>query len=246
MRKDHKALADTIREVEKLQAAHQLTPTLLPPSLVNTMSSENDKCFQCQETGHMTCYCPTTDASTVTIMVMSQQIALTKSHLQAHQQDAGKTPLVGMTDQHLGVIITPGITTMTIGIGTDSVDLNPTHITLDIGVTVAMICTEVFLDPFTSPRIVAHHVTEAQAHTATAKTHHTTDPHHAEISTEMTVDLGHTNQTNNITKPHKNHLPVHNQHPGTPRIEGTNRLQLMTHPQNIIALLNRTVIQRMI
>ena len=31
---------------------------MLPPSSVNTMSSDNDKCFECQETGHMACYCP--------------------------------------------------------------------------------------------------------------------------------------------------------------------------------------------
>ena len=52
------SLADTIKEVEKHQAAQQLTSTLLPPSSVNTMSSDNNKCFQCQETGHMACYCP--------------------------------------------------------------------------------------------------------------------------------------------------------------------------------------------
>ena len=52
------SLADTIKEVEKLQAAQQLTSTLLPPSLVNTMSSDDDKCCQCQETGHIACYCP--------------------------------------------------------------------------------------------------------------------------------------------------------------------------------------------
>ena len=51
-------LADAIREVEKLQAAQQLTSTLLIPSSVNTMSSNDDKCFQCQESGHMACYCP--------------------------------------------------------------------------------------------------------------------------------------------------------------------------------------------
>ena len=51
-------LVDTIKEVEKLQAAQQITSTLLPPSLVNTMSSDNDKCFKCQETGHMAHYCP--------------------------------------------------------------------------------------------------------------------------------------------------------------------------------------------
>ena len=189
---------------------------------------------------------PTSDASTVTIIDTLQQIALTKSHLWAHQQDAGTTPLVGVTDQCLGVIITPCITTVTIGIGTDSVDLNPTHITLDIGVTVTMILTEVTLDPFTSPCIIAHHATEAQAHTATAQTHHTADPHHAEISPEMTVDPGHTNPTNNITKPHKNHLPVHNQLPGSPRIGSSSRLQFMTNPQNITSLMNRTVIQRMV
>ena len=52
------SLADTIRGVEKLQATQQLTSTLLPPSLLNIMSSDDDKCFQCQETGNMACYCP--------------------------------------------------------------------------------------------------------------------------------------------------------------------------------------------
>ena len=62
----------------------------------------------------------------------------------------------------------------------------------------------------------------------------------------MTVDPEHANPANTITKPHKDHLPVHIQHPGNPKIGSTNRLQLMTHPQSIIALMNRTVIQRMI
>ena len=187
----------------------------------------------------------TSDALTVTIMDMLQQIVLTKSHPQV-QKDAGTTTLIGMINQLLKVIITPGITITTIGIGIDSVDLNPTDITIDIGVTIAVILAQVTLDPFTSPHTIAHCTTEAQAHTTTAERHHTTDPHHTEISPEMTVDPEHTNPTNTITKPHKDHLPVHNQHPGSPRIGSTNRLQLMTHPQNIIALMNRTVIQRMI
>ena len=151
-----------------------------------------------------------------------------------------------MIDQPLRVIITPGITTMTIGIGTGLVDLDLTHITLDIRVTATVILAEVTLDPFTGPHTIAHCMTGAPAHTTTAKTHHTADPHHARISPEMTVDPEHTNPTNTITKPHNDHLPVHNQHPGSPRIGSTNRLQLMTHPQNFIALMNRTVIQRMI
>ena len=75
-----------------------------------------------------------------------------------------------MTDQHLGVITTPGITTLTIGIGTGSVDLDLTPTTPDIGVTVTVILTEVALDPFTGPHAIAHCATGAQAHTTTAKT----------------------------------------------------------------------------
>ena len=109
-----------------------------------------------------------------------------------------------------------------------------------------MTLTEVTLDPSTGPDTVAHHATEAQAHTATTETHHTTDPHHAGVSPEMTVDPEHANPANTITKPQKDHLPVHIQCPGRPRIGSTNRLQLMPHPQSIIALMTRTVIQRMI
>ena len=51
--KGPKTLADAIREVEKLHATQQLTATLLLSSTVNVMSSEDDKCFQCQESGHI-------------------------------------------------------------------------------------------------------------------------------------------------------------------------------------------------
>ena len=51
-------LVEAIKEVERLHTAQQITSTLLPTSSVNTMSSDNDRCFQCQETGHMACYCP--------------------------------------------------------------------------------------------------------------------------------------------------------------------------------------------
>ena len=108
-------------------------------------------------------------------MDMLQQIALTKYHLQAHQQDAGTTPLVGMTNQHLGIIATPGIPTVTIGTDTDSVDLNLTHITLDIGVTVAVIFAEVILDHFASHHAIALYATGAPAHTTSTETHHITD-----------------------------------------------------------------------
>ena len=40
--KGPQSLADAMREVEKLQAAQQLTSTLLPSSSVNTMPSNDD------------------------------------------------------------------------------------------------------------------------------------------------------------------------------------------------------------
>ena len=109
-----------------------------------------------------------------------------------------------------------------------------------------MFHAEAILDYFIILHAIASYVTGAPAHTTTAVTHHITDPHHADISPEITVDPEHINPRGNTTNPQKDHLPVHNKHPRSPRIEGTNRLQLMIRPQNIIAQMNRTVIQRMI
>ena len=51
-------LTDAISEVEKLNATQQLTAMIIPPSMVNIMSNEEDSCFQCQEPGHITWNCP--------------------------------------------------------------------------------------------------------------------------------------------------------------------------------------------
>ena len=177
---------------------------------------------------------------------MSQQTAPTKFHPHAYQHDTETTTLEDVIDPHLGVTITIGITTMTIKIGTGSADLNLTPIILDIGVTVALTLTEVALDPFTNPHTTAHHATEAQAHTITNETCHTADPHHRGISPEITVDPGHAHPANTITKPQEDHLPAQIKHLGRPRTGNTSKSPLMTHPQNTIALQNRTAIQRMI
>ena len=56
--KDPQILKDTITEIEKLNAAQQLTTTIFPSLMVNMMSNEEDQCFQCQEPGHIAQYCP--------------------------------------------------------------------------------------------------------------------------------------------------------------------------------------------
>ena len=51
-------LNDAISEVEKLNAVQQMTATISPPSMVNMMMNDEDRCFQCQEHGHIARHCP--------------------------------------------------------------------------------------------------------------------------------------------------------------------------------------------
>ena len=187
----------------------------------------------------------TLDVLTATIMDMSQQIALTRYLLQARQHNAGVTPLVDMTGQHLGTA-PPDVLTTTIETDTDSANLSPTHITPDIEITVVVIPTEVILDHFIDLHAIAPHITAVPALTTTAVTHHITDPPHADVYPEETVDPEHISPAGNIINQHTNHLPVHSQCPGNLRTEDGNRSPLMILPQNITAQMNRIVTQRMI
>ena len=189
---------------------------------------------------------PIPNVLTVTTMDMLPWTALIKYCLQTHQHAAETTPLVGMTGPHLGIIATPGIPTMIIAPDTGSVIPDPAHTTLDRGVTATMTPTGVASDHFIDPHIVALHATGAQAHIATAPTHHIVDPHPVGMSPKMTADPDHINPTINIINQHKDLLPVHKQCLGKTRTEGTNRSQLMILPQNTIVWMSRIVTQRMI
>ena len=94
------------------------------------MSSDNDKCFQCLETGHMACYCPHIRCFDCNNYGHVTAHCSKKYHFQACQHDAGITPLVDVTGQHLRTA-TPDILTVTIETGTDSANLNLAHITPD-------------------------------------------------------------------------------------------------------------------
>ena len=209
------------------------------------MSSDNDKCFQCQELATWHAIVHTLDVLIAIIMVTSQQIALTRYLLQACQHNAEITPLVDMTGQHPGTA-TPDVLTATIETGTDSANPDPTHTTPGIEVTVIVIPAEAILDHFIDLHAIAPHITEVPAHTATTVTHHITDPHHKDTSPEKTVDPEHISPAGNIINQYKYHLLVHKQCLGNIRTEGTNRSQLMILPQNTIAQMNRIVTQRMI
>ena len=179
-------------------------------------------------------------------MDMLPWTALIKYHLQAHQHVTEVTPTVGMIDPHLGIIATTGIPTVIIDIGTGSVISDPTHTTLDTGVTATMTPAGVTPDHLIDLHVIALHATEAQVHITTAVTHHTTDPHPIEISPKMTADPDYTNPTSNITNQHKDLLQAHKQCLGKIRTEGTDRSQLMILLQNTIVEMSRIVTPRMI
>ena len=164
----------------------------------------------------------TLDVLIVTIMDMSQQIALTRYLLQAHHHDAGITHLVDVTGHHLRTA-TPDVLTVTMETGTDSANLDLTHITPDIEVTVIVIPAEAILDHFINLHTIAPCITKVPAHTTTAMTHHIADPHHIDIYPGETVDPKHVSPAGNIINQHTDHLPVHSQCPGNLRTEGTNR-----------------------
>ena len=126
--------------------------------------------------------------------------ALIKYHPQVHQHAAETTP-VGMIDPHLGIIATTDVPPMIIEIGTGSVIPNPTHTTLDTGVTAAVTPTGVTPDCFIDLHVVALHATEAQVHTATAVTHHIADPHPIKIALKMTAGPDHTKPCKQHYKP---------------------------------------------
>ena len=180
-------------------------------------------------------------------MAMLQWIAPTKSHHQAYQQDTEITTLTqDVIDPNLKITIVIGIITMTIETSTGLAGPNPIPITTDIGVTVTVTHEEVTLDPTSNPHATAHHATEAQAHIITDETPHTTDPHHAEVSPETTVDPGHIHYTNTTTKHQQDHLPALIKQPGRPKTGNISRSPLVTHHLSTIALMNKPATWKMI
>ena len=142
MKKDQ-TLADTISEVEKLQAVQQLTATLLPSSTVNVMSNKEEQCFHCQQLGHITRHCPN-----VCCFECDEY-----GHIAADCRD--RIPPSGMPACHKRQhSLTQGImpdqlldtTTRT---GTDIAGQDHSHTLADIEVTIAIIHTEAIPDHIT-------------------------------------------------------------------------------------------------
>ena len=132
--KGPQTLSEAIKEVEKLQAAQQTTSSLLPTSSVNTMSSDNDRCFQCQEVSHMAHYCPHVqcyDCDNYGHVAMDCLDKILPSGTPAHHRT---DPTTEVGDLPLDTPVTPDVHATTTGTDLDSVAPNPDPITTAIGV----------------------------------------------------------------------------------------------------------------
>ena len=100
------------------------------------------------------------------IMATLQQIAQTKSHHQAYQQDTEITILTqdNVIDPHLGITIEIGTITVTIETGIGLAGPDPIHTVIDTGVTVAMTHKEVILGPITMTHMLQHIMSQKLKH----------------------------------------------------------------------------------
>ena len=117
---------------------------------------------------------PTYSAMTVTIMDMLPWTAQIRYHHLVHQHAAGLTPMIGMEDPPLDVIVAPDACTMITRIDQDSVAPNLAPVTTAIGVIATRTPIEVTPDHSTDLPISVSHITGALVPTA----HHCNTPHH--------------------------------------------------------------------
>ena len=82
---------------------------------------------------------------------------------------------------------------------------DPIPTVLATGVTVKAYHKGVVLGPISNPHTAAHQTKGTQMHNASNETLHTGDPHHTEVSQEITVDPDIAHHTNTPTKHHQNH-----------------------------------------
>ena len=97
---------------------------------------------------------PTYSATNVTITDMLPSTAQIRYHHLVHQHNAGLTPMTGMKDPLLDVIVTPDIHTMITRIVPDSVTPDLAPVTTDIGITAARTTAEVAPGHSTDPPAV--------------------------------------------------------------------------------------------
>ena len=187
----------------------------------------------------------TYSATTVIIMDMLPWTAQIRYHHLVHWRAAGLTPMTGMKDPPLDVIVPQDAHTMITRIELDSVAPDLTPVISDIGVVAARTTAEVDPGHSTDLPATVSHITGALVPTATAMKHHTADLHLIGILPKMTADLDIKPASNTTDWPVDPCLLCKHQL-GNIRIGDTSKLLLMTHHQSTTAQMIMPVIQRMI
>ena len=199
--KGPQTLADTINAVEKLQAAQQLTATLLPSSTINVITNEGDQYFQCQELVHIARNCPNMhcfECNEYGHIAADYPDRIPPSAIPAHHRN-GTQGIV--SDQSLG-------TNTRTGTGIAGQDCN--HTLIDIEVTVMILHVEVIPDHTTVTPIEALPNTITPAPIVTTVTHHTGNLHHIgayQPTPEIAVGPEHAYHINPVRTPHLNPYP---------------------------------------
>ena len=188
---------------------------------------------------------PTYGATTVTIMDMLPWTAQIRYCHLVHWHTTGLTPMTGVEDPALNIIVTPDAHTMITRIDHDSVAPDLTPVTTDIGEVAARTPAEVNPGHSTDLPTKVSHITGALVPTTIAATHLTADLHLIGILPGMTADLDINPRSNTTDRPEDPH-PPHRHHLGNIRIRDTSKSPLMTHHQSTTAQVTMTVTQRMI
>ena len=149
-------------------------------------------------------------------------------------------------DLHLVIGIETGIFAVSIRTGIDLTGQDPTLAVTDTGVTVQVTHEGVTPGHATDPHTTACHAIETQADIAIDETPHTEEPHHTEVSPEITVDPDHVHHAETITQHHLDWLTAPTEQPGKTRIRTINKSPLMIHHLSITALMNIQQIPMMI
>ena len=204
-KKRPQTLAEAIKEVEKLKATQQLTSTLLPTSLVNTMSSDNGRCFKVKKSAIWHAVVPIYGASIVIIMDTLPWTAWIRYHHLAHQHIARSNA----TNRHdRSSSRHHSHTRHSHHAYKDRSRFScpsPAHVTIDIGVAAIITPIGAALVHSTDLPVIVSDTAEAQVLTAITMTHCTADLHLIGILPEMTADLK-TNPEHNNTNRHKDPL----------------------------------------
>ena len=188
---------------------------------------------------------PHMGAMTVTITDMLPWTAQIRYCHLVHQHFAWLTPMTGVEDPPLDIIVTPDAHTMITRIDPDSVTPDLAPVTTDTGIVATRTPVEVSPDHSIDLPITVSHDTKALVPTTTTATHLTTDLHLIRIFPKMTSDLNINPGSNTTDQPEDPH-PPHRHHIGNIRIRDTRKLPLMTHCQNTTAQITMTVTQKMI